>query len=74
MPAHGISYDEQLIAEGACPEIVPRWTEDGPSDGRCLAPVVPGGYACQPHTEAINSWREMSEAERAHWERQQDEF
>lgn len=74
MTARGMTYDEQLIQEGVCPEIVPVWTEDGPSDGRCLAPVVPGGYACQPHTEAIEAWRAMSEAERAHWERQHDEF
>jgi hypothetical protein len=71
--AHGITYDEQLIQEGSCPEIVPVLTEDGPSDGRCLAPIVPGGFACPPHTEAIESWRAMSERERAYWERQHDE-
>jgi hypothetical protein len=70
----GMTYDEQLIHEGACPEIVPVLTEDGPTDGRCLAPIVPGGFACPGHTEAIEAWRAMSEPERAHWERQHDEF
>lgn len=66
------TYDQQLIAEGVCPEIVPVVTEDGPSDGRCLAPVVADGYACEGHTAEIESWRDMSEAERAHWERQHE--
>ncbi len=67
------TYDQQLIAEGLCPEIVPVMTEDGTSDGRCLTPVVPGGYACPGHTAVIEEWRAMSERERAHWERQHDE-
>jgi hypothetical protein len=66
------TYDEELIEAGQCPEIVPVMTEDGPSDGRCLADIVPGGFACPPHTEAIEAWRAMSEPERAHWERQHD--
>lgn len=68
-----MTYDQELIQEGLCPEIVPILTEDGPTDGRCLAPVVPDGYACAGHTEAIESWRSMSEAERAYWEHQHDE-
>lgn len=68
-----MSYDQELIDDGLCPEIVPIVTEDGPSDGRCLAPIVPGGYACPGHTEAIESWREMSEPEREYWERSHDE-
>lgn len=61
-----MTYDEQLIAEGACPELVPVFSEDfGWGDGRCLAPVVPGGYACQGHTAEVEAWRGMSEAERA---------
>jgi len=68
-----MTYDEQLIQEGVCPEIVPIVTEDGPSDGRCLAPIVPDGYACEGHTAAIESWRSMSEPERAYWERQHDD-
>lgn len=61
-----MTYDERLIAEGKCPELVPVLSEDfPPSDGRCLAPVVPGGYACEGHTAEIEAWRAMSEPERA---------
>ena len=61
-----MTYDEQLISQGQCPELVPVWSEDwGLVDGRCLAPIVPGGYACQGHTEAIEAWRALSEPERA---------
>lgn len=69
-----MTYDEELILDGKCPEIVSVMTEDGPTDGRCLAPIEPGGFACPGHTEAINEWREMSEPERAYWERQHDEW
>lgn len=68
-----MAYEEELIREGHCPEIVPIVTEDGPSDGRCFKNIVPGGYACEGHTAMIEEWREMSEPERAHWERQHDE-
>jgi hypothetical protein len=61
-----MTYDEQLITEGKCPELVPVRDEDfGWTDGRCLAPVTPGGYACPRHTDAIEAWRAMSEPERA---------
>lgn len=31
-----MTYDEQLIQEGKCPELVPVYSEDfPPSDGRC---------------------------------------
>lgn len=61
-----MTYDEQLIAEGVCPELVPVLSEDfGWGDGRCLAPVVPGGFACPGHTAEIEAWRGMSEPERA---------
>jgi hypothetical protein len=60
------TYDEQLIDEGVCPELVPVFSEDfGWGDGRCLAPIVPGGFACPGHTAEIEAWRGMSEAERA---------
>lgn len=61
-----MTYDEQLIREGKCPELVPVYSEDfPPSDGRCLKPIVPGGYACPGHTEEIEAWRNKSEEERA---------
>lgn len=63
-----MTYDEELIANGQCPELVMRSSEFGPIDGRCLLPIVPGGYACAGHTEEIEAWHNMSEAERAYQE------
>lgn len=61
-----MTYDQELIAEGVCPELVPVRDEDsGWVDGRCLAPIVPAGFACPGHTAEIESWRGMSEPERA---------
>lgn len=60
-----MTYDQELISKGKCPELVMYQTEDGPVDGRCLAPIVPGGYACEGHTAEIEAWRAMSEEERA---------
>jgi len=69
-----MSYDEQLIAAGKCPELVPVYSDDSPpGDGRCLADIVPGGYACPGHTAAIEAWRDLSEPERAYLERAEDE-
>jgi hypothetical protein len=83
------SYDARLIAEGRCPELVPIVTEDGPSDGRCLAPIVTvtvppdprygetepttAAFACEGHSAEILGWRAMPECERLAWERRQDE-
>lgn len=65
-----MTYDEQLIAEGSCPELVAVFSEDfGWGDGRCLAPIEPGGFACPGHTAEIEAWRAMPEAERAAAER-----
>lgn len=62
-----MTYDEQLIREGKCPELVPVYSDDfPPSDGRCLQPIVPGGYACEGHTAEIESWRNMTEEQRAY--------
>lgn len=67
------TYDEELIAGGQCPELVPVFSDDfGWGDGRCLADIVPGGFACPGHTEAIEAWRGMSEEERAYQERADD--
>jgi hypothetical protein len=61
-----MTYDQELIAAGQCPELVPVYSEDfGLGDGRCLAPIEPGGYACPGHTAEIETWRAMPEAERA---------
>jgi hypothetical protein len=63
------TYDEELIDAGQCPELVAIMTEDGPSDGRCLAPIEAGGYACPAHTAQIEEWRGQTEAEKLAWER-----
>ena len=69
-----MSYDEQLVREGKCPELVMVSTEDGWVDGRCMQPVVgPDGFACEGHTAEILSWSRMSEVEKLDWERRQDE-
>lgn len=61
-----MTYDEQLIEQGKCPELVPVYSEDfPPTDGRCGLPVVPGGYACEGHTAQIEAWRGQTEEERA---------
>jgi len=71
-----VSYDQQLVAEGLCPELVWIWTEDGKVDGRCMLPIVQGGFACEGHQEEILQWRRMSEAEKCAWEWQRslDDF
>jgi hypothetical protein len=63
------SYDEQLIEAGQCPELVWYDTEDGRVDGRCLAPITEGGFACPGHTAQIEEWRGQTEAEKLAWER-----
>jgi hypothetical protein len=69
-----VSYEAELIESRQCPEIVLVPTEDGPVDGRCLAPIEdPDGFACPGHTAEIEAWAEMSEPERAAWERKHDE-
>lgn len=58
-----------------CAEVVPVWTEDGPSDGRCGGPVFGAeGFACEGHTEERRGWAAMSEAERYRWEAEADRF
>jgi len=68
-----VTYDQQLIAEGLCPDIVMVDTEDGPVTGRCQAPIVDHELcACEGHAAERRQWMAMSEWERAHWERQHD--
>lgn len=57
-----------------CSELIEVYTEDGVSDGRCgqVATDIDEG-SCKGHGEERRGWRAMSEAERAHWERQHDE-
>ena len=53
-----------------CSEIIPIWTEDGRSDGRCgkLAADTEFG-ACFGHAADIRHWRSQTEAETIAWER-----
>lgn len=70
-----MGYEAQLLAEGKCPEIVPVMTEDGPSDGRCLAPITDEEVgACEGHAAEIRSWRAMDESQKAQWELDQEAF
>lgn len=69
-------YVVDEAADGAaypvlCSELVEVSTEDGPSDGRCgfLATDQEMG-SCAGHAEERREWTAMSEAEKAHWERQ----
>lgn len=67
-----MTYDQQLISEGLCPELIMYRDEDGMHDGRCMLPIVKDGYACEGHTAQIEAWQSQTEEERAYWERQQD--
>jgi hypothetical protein len=66
-----MTYDQQLIEKGECPELVPVYSEDfPPSDGRCLRTIVPApdgspGFACANHTPAI--WEYTSKSLEERW-------
>jgi hypothetical protein len=81
-----MGYEQDLLDEGLCPEIVLVDTEDGPVTGRCKGPVEPilvgldlgvgasvEAFACEGHTHQILGWRAQSEIERLAWERRLDE-
>jgi hypothetical protein len=83
---HAAGLEAHVIADGRlivaidgrivpvlCSEIIPIVTEDGPTTGRCGTPLRGDVYACPGHTAEIESWRAMSEAEKAAWERRHDE-
>jgi hypothetical protein len=83
-----MGYEQELLAEGLCPEIVMVDTEDGPVTGRCQGPVVEvtvppdrrygeteatvQAFACEGHSAEWLNWRAMTEGERADWERRRD--
>ena len=56
-----------------CAEVIEIATEDGPATGRCGLNVADGDWACRGHQAAIDDYRRQSEAERAYWERRDDE-
>jgi hypothetical protein len=58
--------EQDYIDQGLCPELVIRHTEDGPTDGRCMRPIVPGEIpACEGHAAQIREWQE--ERDRLWW-------
>lgn len=75
-----MGYEQELLAEGKCPELVWVSTEDGPETGRCMAPIVeitvPAdprygdagpevvAFACEGHSQEYLGWRAMSEVEK----------
>lgn len=85
-----MSYEQELLAEGKCPDLVEIMTEDGPVSGRCMAPIVEVpvppdarygetepqsvAFACEGHTQERLGWRAMSEVEKADWERRNDGY
>ena len=51
-----------------CSELIWINTEDGRMDGRCGCYVSESGYACEGHAQERQSWNDMSELEKYHWE------
>lgn len=85
-----MGYEQELIAEGKCPEVVMVPTEDGPVTGRCMGPIVEvevppdarygeteptrQAFACEGHSQQILGWRAQTEVETIAWERDQELF
>lgn len=85
-----MTYDETLISQGLCPDLVEIDTEDGPASGRCLRPISDKVYlyraygdtearpttlpACEGHAEERVGWGAMSETERVAWERSHEDW
>ena len=83
-----MSYEQELIDEGRCAELVRVWSEDGPVTGRCRLPIsdkvwLYRGYGdaearptqlpmCEGHAEERVGWGAMTEAQRADWEKRED--
>jgi hypothetical protein len=83
-----MGYEQELIAEGKCAEVVWIDTEDGPVTGRCMGPITNRvfmyrGYSdpvakpttlpmCEGHAEEMVGWGAMTQQEQADWERRRD--
>jgi hypothetical protein len=80
-----MGYEQDLLDEGLCPDIVEVNTEDGPVTGRCKGPVAvwlegldlaagPSfqAFACETHTAERLHWQHMSELEKLGWEQRLD--
>lgn len=82
------SYDQELIEQGKCADLVWVLTEDGPVTGRCQAPIVTvvispdprwgetepqeAAFACEGHSAERLGWLAMSEIEKADYERREE--
>lgn len=76
--ASGSGVEWAVTPEGrafplTCGDIVERWNEDGSYTDRCGF-VADSSGACAGHAVARDSYRAMSEAERLHLERSEDEM
>jgi hypothetical protein len=85
-----MGYEQELIEQGQCAEIVSVATEDGPVTGRCKLPITDRvfmyrGYGdpearptrlpmCEGHAEERVGWGAMSDLEQAAWERQEESW
>lgn len=73
----GTGGREYVIVDGVaypvlCGAIVPRVTEDGPTDGRCGQRATVDG-ACAFHAAEADEWARLTERERRGIERMEDE-
>lgn len=83
-----MGYEQELIEQGLCPDLVEIMTEDGFIVGRCEGPIVTVtvppdsrygeteavevAFACEGHSAERLGWRAMTEAQRITWERERD--
>lgn len=83
-----MGYEQDLIEDGKCPDLVLVMTEDGPVAGRCMGPIVTVtvppdarygdteaevvAFACAGHSAERLGWRAMDEQQRSAWERNQE--
>jgi hypothetical protein len=71
-------HSQQMSTEAACVElgycasvVEMRDSEGYPTTGRCLDDATQHGM-CEGHVSEMLGWLNMSESERAHWEREHD--
>lgn len=83
-----MNYEQELIEQGLCPDLVMINTEDGPAAARCMGPIVEVtvppdprygeiepetvAFACEGHSAERLGWRALSETDKMSWERRQE--
>lgn len=83
-----MGYEQELIRDGKCAELVWIPTEDGMIDGRCMEPITDQVFMfkaysepvarptqlpmCLGHAEAAVGYSAMTELERIEWEKRED--